>query len=174
MHKPLFKSDIHRKALRAAAGVALFGGSFACGGERPRTQLLPPARNINSNQMPESDAGSTNSSIDSGFENNVPDSGFAPDTGLVPDTGLAPDTGFAPDAEQHAPDQGMLLDAGSIADASTSTVGDGGSAYCDQTVLSWEDYVKCCKMYNWDPARGCLAWGPPAPPELKQKNGEDL
>ena len=158
MHKPPFKSDIHRKALRAAAGVALFGGSFACGGEMRSTPLPEPDRTAQQNQQPEADAGSSNTPVDSGFQNNVPE----------------PDAGFAPDAQQLAPDQGMAMDAGaSVPDASTSTVGDAGMEFCDQNTLTWEDYVKCCDMYNWDPNRGCLAWGPPAPPELKQDRKEE-
>lgn len=143
MSKSILKSQIHRKALRAAAGVALFGGSFACGGEMP-SGPLPEARR--------SDLG--NARVDAGQDRATVDSGETVNPPPI-DAGVHVET-----------DSGFALDAGMMADASTSTVGDAGTEQCDQSVLSWEDYVKCCDMYNWDWSRGCQAWGPPAPPSM--------
>jgi hypothetical protein len=28
------------------------------------------------------------------------------------------------------------------------------------------NYGACCDQHNWDPAAGCLAWGPPMPPAM--------
>jgi|JI7StandDraft_1071085.scaffolds.fasta_scaffold490683_1 hypothetical protein len=41
-------------------------------------------------------------------------------------------------------------------------VTDGGVA-CN---LADPDWAACCEAQNWNPAAGCMAWGPPVPPAL--------
>ena len=76
------------------------------------------------------------------------------------DTGSSLDMGVPP-----VLDAGDSLDAAVAMDASSSTVSDAGFVQCQREDASWQTYLKCCEMYNWDPRHGCLAWGPPAPPE---------
>ena len=166
MKKQLWKNDIHNKALRAAAGVALFGGSFACG-EMP-AQTLGSA-NPNSVQQ-ENDTGVQSSNpdaleapVDTGVAL-TPDAGVSLDAGQIPpeDTGVALDAGQVP-----SPDAGMSMDASSL------PASDAGLVQCNMEDGSWEAYEKCCAMYNWDPRHGCLAWGPPAPPSASSKAKEN-
>ena len=159
MKKQLWKNDIHKKALRAAAGVALFGGSFACG-EMPAQPLGSPNPNFaepnNNSKAQPSLPDASEAQLDAGVAP-APDAAEPLDAGELPpeDTGVVLDAGQLP-----PPDAGMAMDA------SSSTVSDGGLVQCEMDTENWEAYEKCCHMYNWDPRHGCLAWGPPAPPSM--------
>lgn len=72
-------------------------------------------------------------------------------------------------------DGGLFVDA-LTRDGSTSEpaadlgpeVADGG-AVIDGGVacnLTDPDWAACCEAQNWNPAAGCMAWGPPVPPAL--------
>ena len=84
------------------------------------------------------------------------------------------DTLTTADAGEPA-DGGLFVDA-LTRDGSTSEpaadlgpeVADGG-AVIDGGVacnLTDPDWAACCEAQNWNPAAGCMAWGPPVPPAL--------
>ena len=73
-----------------------------------------------------------------------------------PDSDLFVDA-LTRDGAPHTP----AADAG-LEWADGGATGDGGLA-CDATRPDW---AACCEAQNWNPAVGCLAWGPPVPPAL--------
>lgn len=154
--KKLARHEIRLSALRAAAGVALFGGALACG-STTTGDLSPPARAVRADAGAASGAG--------------PEVRVAEDSGPRGPSGRA-DTGAA---EPHVADGGALVeDSGQtvIADAGDHDVGgaaeDGGEANCDNTTQTADEWVACCEAIGWEWQRGCGAWGPPAPPALEE------
>jgi hypothetical protein len=97
--------------------------------------------------------------------------GTAPATELPPPVDAGATAPESTDASAATLDAGLAdaseaaLDAG-LADASEATL-DAGVA-CDREALTPEDYVACCEAIGWVWSQGCEAWGPPAPPQMKE------
>lgn len=145
------RAEIRWASLRAAAKVALFAGSMACGAEA--TTLSQQA-------------------IDAG-ERQSPDAALVahPDAAPTPDA-TAADAAFEMDAA--VADVGSL-DFGShdVGEADTGAVDTGLADAGPQTICGFfpetqealEAWQACCSE-NWDDP-GCQVWGPPAPPSME-------
>ncbi len=158
----LSRSEIHLKALRAAAAVSLFGGTLACGTVDPQN-LSPQVRDTGSVQNQYVPDSGSQVVVDSGSDPVDLGTMVRMDAGFV-DTGVSPDTGTAqPDAMVMA-DMGVRVDMGnSVSDAGTP---DAGACTGFDIQTEWEAYAECCREHNWDPSAGCSAWGPSAPPSM--------
>lgn len=156
------RSEIRRRALRVATAVAA-GATFAgCGA----TDL--PVSGATAVDGASHDGGGT---LDAAGQDVAASDVGEPDASAV-DTGAA-DTGAADTAvSDTAGDDGAVsdtaaadsvVDDAAVADAAATDTAEMPEPECS-TNLPWEEYVACCDEVNWDFDKGCMAWGPPAPP----------
>ena len=153
MRKPIERDEIRRRALRAAAAVAMTWGT-GCS-----ATLDEPA------QGP-ADAAFSDSAVTLRATDAQADTAKGADSTATEvaaaDTADAPDAGLEPDA--------TTADAGSAAEADTVAAldgaGDTGGHKCVKNGDDWQAYNDCCQAVNWDWDAGCMAWGPPMPVEV--------
>ncbi|MBI4815034.1 MAG: hypothetical protein HY791_02170 [Deltaproteobacteria bacterium] len=151
----LSKNEVRLRALKAAAGVALFTGAVACG-ELPTQNLAgrgsPHVEPADEQLTP--DAGATTSDAQ-------PSASYRDATArteVVP-----PDAGLVAALDSGLLDSGVeVADAGDT-DAESVDAGDN----CFGLEGTGEDWFACCERIGWDWNRGCQAWGPPVPPEAR-------
>ena len=138
LRKRLLRPEIRRRALHAATAVAV-GAAAGCGA------------------LDEPVAGAANL-----YDTTANDGQGGLDGVAGADAGRT-----QPDASTIAT---RVADAGSrpdvAADAGTTEVVTTGSV-CRQDA-DWESYTRCCQANGWDWNKGCMAWGPPAPPEIDE------
>jgi hypothetical protein len=157
------RSEIRRRALHAAARVALLG-AVACG--QTATQAVtaqPEVRSEAHSSAP--DAAEAHADARPLFPDAASEV-FADANEALPDAGEAlPDAHEAlPDAGEASPDAAELLaDAGGPMCDELSVANDAGVVTED----AWKQYQACCEANGWDWNRGCQAWGPPVPPEAE-------
>ncbi len=146
------RAEIRWASLRAAAKVALFAGSMACGAEA--TTLSQQA-----------DAGETQSA-DAAVVVHPDAAARGPDAATTPDAAAADmgsedvgffDVGFA---DAGSVDAGPV-DTG-LADAGGPTTICGFFPETQEEIEAWSE---CCNE-NWEDP-GCQVWGPPAPPSME-------
>ncbi len=169
----LLRSEVRRRALRAATAVAVGAAAGCSASDVPVTGEAEPTAHVDAGAMAGVDAVGG------------PDGAFGSDTGSAPDadpgadasngrTELAdagrgqdaggPDTQAAGSPEAGGPDAGAP-DAGA-SDSGGDAGGDALAAQVCNSLMGWEDYKRCCDDHNWAFNKGCMAWGPPAPPAL--------
>lgn len=153
----LLRSEIRRRALRAAAAVAV-GAITGCGsidepvaGAAHADASAPADGRRGADGAAGSDVGPTSRQPDGGSAG--ADAGPAPDVGAVADAGRAVDIAQVADA------------SGADSVASVGDTGRTTGTVCKSTD-DWQDYKQCCDENGWDWNKGCMAWGPPAPPHL--------
>ncbi len=176
----LLRPEIRRRALRAAAAVAVGAAAGCVTVDEPVTSAAHLSdATANDGQggldgVGGADAGRTQRPI-STLASRAADASSGADTAAFDDAGAAatPDSGGAADsgaADSGAADSGGGADAGSqsdaTADAGPAQVVTTGSV-CRQEA-GWESYSRCCQANGWDWNKGCMAWGPPAPPEVDE------
>jgi len=164
MHK-LERSEIRRRALRAAAAVALT--VTACGdpaaadltGPAPTSADASQSEVAAARQPGQSDVASGETAAGETTAGEITGDG----DGAVGanDTDGAGDTPFV-DSAQGA-DATSAAEVAQGADAKADTAG-----HCDNT-QPWRIYQACCEAVNWDWDKGCQAWGPPAPPAMVKR-----
>lgn len=130
------RTDVRRRALRAAMAVTLGTAMLGCGttvtGSKGQGEGGSASANGGASAASTGAIASTSTSTAGGA-----DSGTGGDSG-----------------------------SGGAAQASTSGSGGAPAAKCDRTTMDSDAYVKCCDSVNWDLNQGCEAWGPPMPPSM--------
>ena len=160
MNKRWTKQDIWRAALRAAAAVAAGGATAAC------VELDMP---VVGQASAASDGATEGLALDSAAQDGVAQDGVAQDgvaqTGGA-DAGVALGAGQA-DAGVGSADAGQASADSGVAAADSGQDAQGGDVaaadHCNG-IDGWERYAACCDANGWDYKKGCMAWGPPAPP----------
>ncbi len=175
-----FEAGVRRKALRAAATVAVILGGCAAadggvvaGSADGATQAVD-GQAADGTARRAADAGSASGDTSTAQLANADGHAGEPDAGIVSGDSAgatAEDTG--PTLLADAGDEG---DAGAGADAASD--GDSASGSGDAIVTAdagevcrldgdWQTYKHCCELNNWDFKKGCMAWGPPAPLRMR-------
>ena len=149
--KRLLRPEIRRRALRAATAVAV-GAVAGCG------------------SIDDAVVGAAYVDATAGADGQV-GMGRAQDaaTGHTVDGGRSPLDGGAAmaDAGVSGADS-TASDAGSVTplDAIVGGTSDASTGVVCKSTDDWKDFQRCCDENGWDWNKGCMAWGPPAPPAL--------
>lgn len=139
MNARLTRDQITRRALRAATAVAVGGFAPACA---------------------TMDVAVVGSDDAAGLDGAADVAAQTDDTAAAGDDTAAPgDDTLATADDTAAPGDDTLATAD--ADASDAAEADA----CVDTG-DWEAYAACCDANGWNFHKGCMAWGPPAPPTM--------
>ncbi len=162
MNRCWTKQDIWRAALRAATAVAAGGAAAAC------VELDVPV----AGQASASSDGSADGVAQDGGADSQGSRGAVggDDVPVANDAGRAgQDTAVAADAGAAGADSGQAsADSAAVAADSGQGTQGGDVAATDRCdgIEDWDRYAACCDANGWDYQKGCMAWGPPAPPAV--------
>ncbi len=175
MNARLTRDQITRRALRAATAVAVGGFAPACAtmdvavvGSDDAAGLdgAADAAAIDVQAADASDAPRWPVGI--GGSGSSGDAAAGDDVAAQTDDGAtAGDDAGAPGDDTGAPGDDTLAttDADTMATADADASDAAEADACVDTG-DWEAYAACCDANGWNFHKGCMAWGPPAPPTM--------
>jgi len=176
-----FEAGIRRKALRAAATVAVILGGCSADAGGPVQGSVDAAALSFDGSSADGEASAQPNSDNLRVANDTAgadapggqDAQSVADAAGDEDAPLGQDGNAGQDGQASAGDgdtQVASADAGAAdagADVAQADAADADNGDVCRVGDDWQTYKKCCEHNNWSFKKGCMAWGPPMPRAMK-------